>query len=297
MFGGSTMWGVGARDDYTIPSFLSKRLAQAFPGRVHVVNYGTTGFVSTQEMMLLLRELQRGCRPRIAIFYDGYNDTFSAFQNRVAGITLNEQNRAAEFNILQSHRTRDLFTAALKKSNIYNAIHDIHEELFRKKQLPALPAKTENDLTSGVLKYYKANSDIIEAIGEKMGFSALFYWQPTPYTRSNRTQFEESWLKDRAQQEFFSEVYANIKNFRLPARTSFHDISDVFEGYDGTLYMDFAHTTERGNRIIAGRIFRDVAPLVEREIARRDESPDRSPTAATPGEEGQCRGAGAGEAR
>lgn len=297
MFGGSTMWGIGARDDYTIPSFLSKQLAQAFPERVHVVNYGTTGFVSTQEMMLLFRELQRGCRPRIAIFYDGYNDTFSAFQNRVSGITLNEQNRTAEFNILQSYRTRDLFAATLKKSNIYHAIHDIHEELFRQKQLPSLPAKAENNLTIGVLNYYKANSDIIEAVGEKMEFSSLFYWQPTPYTRSNRNKFEESWLRDRAQQEFFSEVYANVKNSRLQTKTSFHDISDVFEGYEGTLYMDFAHTTERGNRIIAGRIFRDVAPLVEREIARLDESSDRSAVAAMAGKDGQCHGAKPSEAR
>ena len=290
MFGGSTMWGIGARDDYTIPSFLSKKLALAFPEQVHVVNYGTTGFVSTQEMMLLFRELQRGCRPRIVIFYDGYNDTFSAFQNRMAGITLNEQNRAAEFNILQSSRTRDLFVAALKKSNSYHAIHDIHEALFRQKQLPPLSSKTEDNLAAGVLNYYKANSDIIEAVGERMEFSSLFYWQPTPYTRSNRNQFEQSWLTDRAQQDFFSEVYADVKNSPLRARPSFHDISDVFEGYEGTLYMDFAHTTERGNRIIAGRIFRDVAPLVEQKIARLKESSGRSVVATMTGEDGQCHG-------
>src|SRR3954451_8179244 len=120
MFGGSTLCGIGARDHYTIPSFLSKMLTQAFPERIRVTNYGTTGFVNTQEMILLIRELQRGCRPQIVIFYDGYNDTFSAFQNRIAGIPLNEDNRVAEFNILQSSRTRDLFLAALKRSNIYN---------------------------------------------------------------------------------------------------------------------------------------------------------------------------------
>ena len=72
MFGGSTMWGAGARDDYTIPSFLSKMLTQAFPGRIRVVNYGRSGFVSTQERILLFQALQHGCRPQIAIFYPGF---------------------------------------------------------------------------------------------------------------------------------------------------------------------------------------------------------------------------------
>ena len=57
MFGGSTTFGIGARDDYTIPSILSKMLAQVFPGQIQVTNYGRPGFVSTQEMILLLREL------------------------------------------------------------------------------------------------------------------------------------------------------------------------------------------------------------------------------------------------
>jgi lysophospholipase L1-like esterase len=291
MFGGSTMWGIGSRDDYTIPSALSRMLTQVFPGRIRVTNYGTTGFVSTQEMILLMRELQRGCRPRIVIFYDGYNDTFSAFQNRKAGIPLNEQNRATEFNILQSSRTRDLFLAALKRSNLYNLVRDTHDKLSGPKQPPSLPAKMENKLAPDIFYYYTMNSDIIDAIGDKMRFSSLFYWQPTPYTRTNRNQFEESWLTDRAQEKFFSEVYTSVKHSPLQTRTSFHDISDVFRGYDGTLYVDFAHTTERGNEIIARRMFQDVAPLIEQEIADRNGS-SQSGNPAPAIEEERCRGTG-----
>ena len=125
MFGGSTMWGVGARDEFTIASMLSKMLAQVFPSRVQIANYGTTGYVSTQEMIFLLRELQQGQRPDIVIFYDGYNDTFSAYQSQVAGVTLNEHNRAAEFNLLRPTRTRALFLEVLKRSNLYNLMEGI----------------------------------------------------------------------------------------------------------------------------------------------------------------------------
>src|SRR3954447_17812324 len=88
--------------------------------------------------------------------------------------------------------------------------------------------------------------------------------------------------------EVFSEVYADVTNSPLWTKTSFHDISDIFQGHNGTLYMDFAHTTERGNEIIASRIFQDVASLVQREIASLNESSDRAVTPATTAEEGRC---------
>ena len=52
VFGGSTVWGTGARDDYTIPSCIARNLAEAGrPSRV--VNLGESGWVSTQEIILL----------------------------------------------------------------------------------------------------------------------------------------------------------------------------------------------------------------------------------------------------
>jgi hypothetical protein len=150
----------------------------------------------------------------------------------------------------------------------------------------------ENKLITNVLNYYAMNVNIIDSVGEKMRFSPIFYWQPTPYTHANRNQFEESWLKDRAQEKFFSEVYASVRSSPLQTKTSFHDISDLFQGYDGTLYMDFVHTTERGNQIIASRMFQDVVPLVEQEIAGHNGSSSRSGDPATILEEGRCRSMG-----
>ena len=120
-----------------------------------------------------------------------------------------------------------------------------------------------------MLQCYTVNKEIIEAAGEKMQFTSLFFWQPTPYTRTNRNDFEESWLKDPAQRRFIEDAYAAIRRSPLETSASFHDISNVFQGYAGTLYMDSAHVTERGNEIIARRMFQDVAPLVAREVARR----------------------------
>jgi hypothetical protein len=270
MFGGSTMWGQGARDDYTIPSALSKMLAQIFPSRVRITNFGQLGYVNTQEMIFLFRELQHGSRPSIVIFYDGYNDTYAAFQNREAGVPQNEQIRIREFNILNRSRTPDFFWEVLKRSNLYNLIEGAHTKLFRTKPLPLLLPETQSQLVADVLQNYSMNKTIIEAVANNTGFVPLFYWQPTPYTRANRNRFEESWLRDPAEGLFFKDVYAAVRHSPLETNASFHDIGDVFQGFEGTLYIDFAHTTERGNEIIARRMLQDVVPLVARQIARQE---------------------------
>src|SRR5438132_9432797 len=58
MFGGSTMWGTGARDDYTISSIVSRSLSKEYGIDVSVTNFGESGYVSTQEVIMLMRELQ-----------------------------------------------------------------------------------------------------------------------------------------------------------------------------------------------------------------------------------------------
>ncbi|MFP6734915.1 MAG: hypothetical protein VB959_13880 [Rhodospirillales bacterium] len=63
MFGGSTMWGFGARDSHTIASELAKLLANKSIRNVRVTNFGEAGYVLTQEVFTFFMELQRGNRP------------------------------------------------------------------------------------------------------------------------------------------------------------------------------------------------------------------------------------------
>ena len=67
---------------------------------VEVRNLSELGYVSTQEVIGLYRELQEGYRPDVVIFYDGVNDTTSAVLSGQAGVTTNEINRHDEFNLL-----------------------------------------------------------------------------------------------------------------------------------------------------------------------------------------------------
>src|SRR5262245_5765302 len=79
-FGGSTMMGMGARDDATIPAMLAARLGK-MGHRAAVTNFGQLGHNSTQEAITLHQLLKLGIRPDIAVFYDGINEMASAEQS------------------------------------------------------------------------------------------------------------------------------------------------------------------------------------------------------------------------
>jgi hypothetical protein len=91
-FGGSTMMGMGARDDHTIPAVLVRHL-RGHGYRVSVTNYGQLGHNSTQEEITLQQFLKSGERIDAALFYDGINEMACAEQTGYADGLFNEARR------------------------------------------------------------------------------------------------------------------------------------------------------------------------------------------------------------
>ena len=74
IFGGSTTWGTGSSDPYTIPSILQRLINQKYPGKYKVFNHGFSTVVAKQELVELKdTKLRSG---DIVIFYDGGNDVW-----------------------------------------------------------------------------------------------------------------------------------------------------------------------------------------------------------------------------
>ena len=85
-FGGSTAWGLGAPDWGTIPAYLREDLAKLTGRPVCMRNFGELGWVSTQDLIQLERELQAGHVPDLAVFYGGANDAVMGLQHHEAGL-------------------------------------------------------------------------------------------------------------------------------------------------------------------------------------------------------------------
>jgi lysophospholipase L1-like esterase len=271
IFGGSSLWGSGTADNDTIPSNLS-RLLNEHGFNVEVTNFGESGYVSTQEIVVLLRQLQNDKVPDLAIFYDGSNDTFSTFQNRgVAGLPQNESNREREFNLLRPSMKRRLYTeafrAALTSTATYQVLTGMARRITRRdvfsQEEALLASNSESQLASDVARIYSWNMRFVKALGEIYGFRALFYWQPNILTKHQLTSYEQQVQSEVKHLEMYYMTTTTGVKTRLSDVDVFHDISDVFAGDSRPYFFDPWHLSRAGNEIVARRILDDVAPVVQ----------------------------------
>ena len=268
MFGSSTMVGVGARDDYTIPSLLAKRLA-AEPYNVEVTNLGVVGYVSTQELISLMEELKGGNVPDLVIFYDGVSDIIAAEQTGLAGTPQNEDGRAREFKLLSRERRGDLTREALQVvlRRTLSRAEDFVEWLSPgQDDSPAEAAAPDLTLLArSVVERYAANTRIVQLLADEYGFEALFFWQPVVFTKNVLTDHEQRYRNTHALEPLYDATYrARRENDALAALPAAIDISGVFRESGENYFLDFAHTTEGGNEKITDAMLPGVRAALQR---------------------------------
>lgn len=268
MLGGSSLWGFGARDDHTIPSLVARKLHER-GRRIVVGNLAEIGYVSTQEVIAMVRELQSGDRPDLVIFYDGVNDSTSALLEGEAGVTTNERNRRAEFNIRQSpSRLAAAMIARLVEDTATSRLaRTIGRRIVGYRDpagaLPGLDHRRE--LIAGVVRRYIANVEIADRFGREFGFTALHYWQPVVFDKKSLAPFErEEAQKLGWARSFLVEVYDAIRgSTELRVDPRFHDLSRLFDETRGLVFIDYCHTTEAANEVIAEAIARDAIAALD----------------------------------
>ena len=274
--GGSTLWGIGARDDFTIPSLTAKGLAKK---GIHaqVVNFAESGYVSTQEVVLLLRELQKGHMPDVVVFFDGANDTYSAYQHHIAGIPLNEFNRAREFNSCKLLPKKSCWQAFADKLAITRFVRLLARAsgFSKTKKASVTPGNSPHQplanregleipdigvLTRDVVDIYIKNMQIVHALAEHYDFTALFYWQPIIFEKSHLTAYEVKEQHRRAYMApFFNRTYHAVRqSLTANSEPAFHDLSVLFSDVSEPLFVDWCHLGERGNAFVAEKIAADI---------------------------------------
>ena len=284
MLGGSSLWGFGARDDQTIPSVLARELFRR-KQNVRIRNLAEIGYVSTQEVVALVREIQSGHRPDLVIFYDGVNDTTSALLEREAGLTTNEINRRREFNLLQSPaRLAGAFLGkVVQDSGSYRFAQAVSRRFTRGDNRigQPVPDSASARLAIEVVRRYEANVEIVERLGREYAFRALFYWQPVVFTKRKPASFEREEATRYAWAEpMFRDVLRLVHaSSQLGSDPVFHDLSGVFDDSDDLAFIDYCHTTESANARIAKAIADDVTRLLHssRREARRPEEAGGDP--------------------
>jgi len=278
-FGGSTMMGMGARDDATIPAVLARLLAErGVPAAV--TNLGQLGHNSTQETIALAQLLKEGAAADIVIFYDGINEMMCAEQTGAADGVFYQASRRAEFNLLHPDRRRDLVAAAL--------IAVLPRTLRRLRALTGLELRGPLPLGSvdlasidtaqlarQVVATYAANVRLVRLLAASYRFRPLFFWQPVLTTKRLKSAdeqfFETEFTGDVAARR---RLYGAIIEERqrhpdLVVAGDAIDLSRLFDECAEPLYIDLYHLSEAGNAAVAEAMLPVVAAAAARDNANR----------------------------
>jgi lysophospholipase L1-like esterase len=286
MFGGSTMWGEGARDDDTIASWLQRMLSARHSCAV-VTNFGQDGYVSTQEMLLLDEQIRKGTVPDLAIFYDGYNDANSAFVNDEAGVTYDESARRREFNLgnlvtpvkwgqLATHwkimlevTVKEIARALSISSFARHIAAKLSPDSYRNidgvlVRIPVRESKAVKDsaLESAAARDYLANVKIIESLAANFSFRCAFYWQPWLGNKLPLSAYERQQMKDLLpmQEAFMRSVRERVAEGDV--NKEIHFLSDAFSNQAQPFFIDEVHISGQGNRLIAARMLPEVMTMI-----------------------------------
>ncbi len=278
MFGGSTTWGEGQRDGYTIASYLA-RIAEDEGLSITVENYGLRGWTHFQEMLLFEQQLALRRPPDLAIFYDGANElTTQSLMTQpvpVHTLAIAYAQRLGVGRLSTEVVSKEAptpgwgaFVAAYQRHSAVNKVFD----WLAGTPAGAAPAQTEPPTTDapstegfetdlavkpdGTIddyqialqdgldagKVYERGKKLTLAISADHGVEPFLFWQPWPNS---------------------PDAYQLAKDQLTPSTI---DISDALDAVgpesEETVYIDGAHTNEEGARLVAVRIWAEIRPSV-----------------------------------
>ena len=276
MFGGSTMWGYGAGDDFTIPSIFARE-AKTRGVDCETVNFGQYAYVNTQGVIELMTQLQKGNIPDAVIFYDGVNDTFGAFQLSLPGLSHDEISREKEFGLLKRKEIRTFaIQSEINDLSTVRFLNGVLKSLgLRRDNFQSIPMEYEiqisdrKALAHAVVDTYLNNFKVVRALAESYGFKFMFYWQPVIYMKKHLTEYERKSLELDVSypglQEFYVDTYDYLRQRAedLKGVTTFHDISSIFGDDHQPIFVDFNHMGDKGNTLIARRMVEDYVGILK----------------------------------
>jgi len=246
MFGGSTTYGIGQRDEHTIASDLVRE-ARRDGMAIEVVNFGVSAYVNWQETLLLGDLLDAGGRPDLAIFLDGANEIGVAWEREVYCLL----DGTTPFTGTVSAAQRDELRAAARARGCEES-HDPDRQ--------ASLAGTQ----------YRIGVQRARRLANRYGVPIVHFWQPQLATMAasspglptvlNNLHTNGQWLPQGARLVRRAAQYSGVDPV---------DLTSVFDHVSVPVFIDWAHTNEAGASIEAEAIFRHLRPRLTRAVHNR----------------------------
>jgi lysophospholipase L1-like esterase len=253
MFGGSTLYGTGVPDWATIPSWLSKELNSG-TGCVAITNFGTEGYNTNQELLLLIEQLKGGKRPDAVIFYDGVNDSYTGvFEPGIAAAHM-------EYPAISARVESRLAGKLEFLRHSYALLLARRLMLSKQKQDPSV-VETQTKLKAAqTLDNYEANLQMVRSLANIYHFNVYSFWQPSlAYGSKPLVPYEAELIHIDANSPYGGALkpmrlaYQEAER-RAAAGGNFIFLGNVLDAEQEPLYLDEWHLGPRGNQLIAQAI-------------------------------------------
>ncbi|MBL90201.1 MAG: hypothetical protein CMH56_00115 [Myxococcales bacterium] len=257
VFGGSTVWGTGVKDSFTIPALLD---AADIEDEYSFFNFGVPAYVSSQEVLRLSRLLIDGHKPDVVIFYHGANDLS-------AGAV--EQPGYEQFYQRHEHgiegRKGPFIQKLLMQSNLGNLLTAVTSRIkSTSNQEQLAPIALNKDDTAALVQSVTNlmnNVSFVRKLGDAYGFQVFHYLQPCllsgiEVNAGHVSAFERQTYQsqDTRLRAFFASGYEQLRR-----QEGLIDLSDIFvQKQVSGVYWDNIHLGPEGNRLVAEAI---LAPL------------------------------------
>lgn len=275
MFGGSTLLGLGAIDNETIPSHFSHLLNASSSGKAYLItNYGVSSYTFTQSLMKLILLLREGRRFNYVVFYDGTNDMDNAYEANEVGALISEKALRLVIEGTTSDHIREFVKTQLESCKICKAVVLIARNTpYLKDHLSPLLLKIrgaiqfkkgqKNDdaatakLAQGIADYYEKSHSLLDALARAYDFKYIEFWQPALLYEDSLVGGEKILLNvdPRLTDEKLKTLYRLTRDdMDKKHLTHFYNISDVLIGRPKAYYLDEVHVSGDGNQVIAEKI-------------------------------------------
>jgi hypothetical protein len=258
MFGDSVMWGAGAPDSDTIPSYIAADYEKAGQPAC-IVNYAEKGYANTQEVIGLMEELKHTKRrPDEVLFYDGGTEAFTAYQSGQVDV---HSNYLSFKNFLDNWGAYEKAGFSyFGQTNTARFLKKMGERVQPqpKQAKSALPTLDVDTASQAIVENYSQNMDFVNLLAKQYNFRPVFAWYPNMAVGNKQlTPYEEQVLASEYHQfPDLGVIYkATYDRARALNRPDLIYLGDLLDDQKDSLYVGISHLKPEGNQLVANHLF------------------------------------------
>ncbi len=283
--GGSTAWGAGGvNQEQLYTTIIEKMFAERYDVKVRVICAGVSAYSSTQERIFLENHIL-DFAPDVVVMFSGWNDTYYA---HIGGDIQRDSDYyespryLADFfelgDVILSDKEKEMY---LRDKQPYYDEYSLKtlwslDKLIHNTMNPPLPSLPIQQAYAGV----ERNVRIVAALSKLFNFEFVYYLQPTVLATTHLiTLHEQNPLElakrlypntDERQQidlaQYNIKMYAVYRE-RLPELARefgvyFYDADKAISTEQRTVFTDWMHFGDRGNRLIALHLFEVIETVL-----------------------------------